>query len=386
MITSIFNGERLKLARRFNKFTLSELAEQIRVSKQMVSKYEKNLSQPTGEMMFRIEEVLGFPRRFYFEEDFVYDKVGNTYFRALSKATKKDIEAQKIRVDFLSILYRLVEEYIELPMQKIPELDVDGMTMEELAQEAREYWGLGEKPIKNMVELLEVNGFIVSTSKMNLEVIDAYTQTREINGRDTYFIVLGNDKGSMYRRQFDAAHELAHILIHEAYLDVSTLSKEEEREIENQANDFASAFLLPKEAFKRDVSMMPTNLDHYLFLKKKWHVSVGAMVRRAYNLMIIDSDDYTKLQRTMGRYGWRKAEPLDDKSEPTSPVLLPKSIKTLLEHDVFDGYSILEELSDVYQFPIRENMLEDLVGLEQGTLAKFRKKRSGVVIELKQRS
>ena len=51
--------------------------------------------------------------------------------------------------------------------------------------------------------------------------------------------------------------------------------------MEQEANEFASAFLLPKESFIRDVSMFPIDLDHYVFMKKKWHVSVGVMIRRA---------------------------------------------------------------------------------------------------------
>ena len=41
MITSKFNGERLKLARRFNAMSLLDLAEKLSISKQMISKYEK---------------------------------------------------------------------------------------------------------------------------------------------------------------------------------------------------------------------------------------------------------------------------------------------------------------------------------------------------------
>ena len=70
-------------------------------------------------------------------------------------------------------------------------------------------------------------------------------------------------------------------MIHEPYLDLSTISKDEEREMEQEANDFASAFLLPKESIIRDVSILPIDLDHYVFMKKKWHVSVGVMIRRA---------------------------------------------------------------------------------------------------------
>ncbi|MGY2610245.1 XRE family transcriptional regulator [Bacillus pretiosus] len=383
MITSKFNGERLKLARRFNAMSLLDLAEKLSISKQMISKYEKNISPPSGEIMLQLEGVLGFPRKFYFEDDTVTDKVGNAYFRALAKTLKKDLEAQKLRLDFLSIIYQLINEYIDLPKENLPTLDVDNMSIEEMAVQAREFWGLGDKPIKNMVELLEINGIIVSTSRINVSEIDAYTQTRKINGSDVYFVVLGNDKGSRYRRQFDAAHELAHILIHEPYLDLSTLSKDEEREMEQQANDFASAFLLPKEPFIRDVSMFPIDLDHYVFMKKKWHVSVGVMVRRAYNLGVITFNQYSYLQRQMSKNGWRKKEPLDGQSKPTSPVLIKKSILALLENNVFDGNSILDELSNEYQLSLREDMFEALTGLEEGTLANFRNDSSNVVLALK---
>ncbi|MGR6010049.1 helix-turn-helix domain-containing protein [Bacillus cereus] len=52
MITSKFNGERLKLARRFNAMSLLDLAGKLSISKQMVSKYEKNISPPSGKSCF----------------------------------------------------------------------------------------------------------------------------------------------------------------------------------------------------------------------------------------------------------------------------------------------------------------------------------------------
>ncbi|GAB6428261.1 hypothetical protein [Bacillus cereus group sp. Sample30] len=54
----------------------------------------------------------------------------------------------------------------------------------------------------------------------------------------------------------------------------------------------------------------------------------------------------------------------------------------MLENDVFDGNSILEELSSEYQLSLREEMFEALKGLEEGTLANFRNDRSNVVLEL----
>lgn len=377
-----FNGERLKAARRFNKLTLAELAEKVNVSKQMLSKYEKDLSQPSAEVIMQLESSLGFPRKFFYEKSFYSNSIGNTYFRSLSKATKKDIEAQKLRVDFLEPIFKLIDDYIELPQANIPTFQAD-IEVEEAAKELREEWNLGNGPIKNIVELLEVNGLIVSTSKMNIQEIDAYTQTRKINNRNVYFVILGNDKGSYFRRQFDGAHELGHIVLHESNLDISTLTSEQEKQIESEANQFASAFLLPAETFSRDVSIMPTNLDHYLFLKKKWHVSVGAMVRRAYSLNIITSAQYTTLQRKMSSQGWRTVEPYDESFSPTKPVLLSEAIKVLLDNNIFNGVTILTTLADQYELSIHSDMFENLIGLTNGTLEKYYPKKKGIVLSLK---
>lgn len=377
-----FNGERLKAARRFNKLTLAELAEKVNVSKQMLSKYEKDLSQPSAEVIMQLESSLGFPRKFFYEKSFYSNSIGNTYFRSLSKATKKDIEAQKLRVDFLEPIFKLIDDYIELPQANIPTFQAD-IEVEEAAKELREEWNLGNGPIKNIVELLEVNGLIVSTSKMNIQEIDAYTQTRKINNRNVYFVILGNDKGSYFRRQFDGAHELGHIVLHESNLDISTLTSEQEKQIESEANQFASAFLLPAETFSRDVSIMPTNLDHYLFLKKKWHVSVGAMVRRAYSLNIITSAQYTTLQRKMSSQGWRTVEPYDESFSPTKPVLLSEAIKVLLDNNIFNGVTILTTLADQYELSIHPDMFENLIGLTNGTLEKYYPKKKGIVLSLK---
>lgn len=377
-----FNGERLKAARRFNKLTLAELAEKVNVSKQMLSKYEKDLSQPSPEVIMQLESSLGFPRKFFYEKNIYSNSIGNTYFRSLSKATKKDIEAQKLRVDFLDPIFKLIDDYIELPNVNIPSFNVD-IDAEEAAKKLREEWDLGNGPIKNIVELLEINGFVVSTSKMNIQEIDAYTQTRKINNRNVYFVILGNDKGSYFRRQFDGAHELGHVVLHEPNLDISTLSSEQEKQIEAEANQFASAFLLPEETFTRDVSIMPTNLDHYLFLKKKWHVSVGAMVRRAYSLNIITSAQYTTLQRKMSAKGWRTIEPFDEKFSPTKPVLLSEAIKVLLDNNIFNGITLLTTLADQYNLSLHAEMFEDLIGITNGTLKKYYPKKKGIVLSIK---
>ena len=55
------NGTRLKEARYFRKMTITELAEQIGVTKQMVSRYERNTGEPSLETFQKIVGALKFP-------------------------------------------------------------------------------------------------------------------------------------------------------------------------------------------------------------------------------------------------------------------------------------------------------------------------------------
>ena len=51
MLQISFNGARLKEARLFNKKSITQIAEFLNVSKQMVSKYEKGRATPSEEVV-----------------------------------------------------------------------------------------------------------------------------------------------------------------------------------------------------------------------------------------------------------------------------------------------------------------------------------------------
>ena len=128
-------------------------------------------------------------------------------------------------------------------------------------------------------------------------------------------MILGTDKHSFYRRQFNCAHELGHIILHERYDDLNEVDRDEYRRREDEANAFAAAFLLPARAFGRDVSVYPNKLSHYIQLKKKWNVSIMAMIMRAHSLGYLSPNQYSYLMRQMSMNGYRQKEPLDDTVE-----------------------------------------------------------------------
>lgn len=149
---------------------------------------------------------------------------------------------------------------------------------------------------------------------------------------------------------------------------IEELTKEEFKRRENEANEFAAAFLLPEQTFRKDAENGPQTLAYYKQLKKKWKVSIAAMIRRSEKLEIISKGECQTLIRTMQRRGQRKEEPLDDILITDSPALLKISVMMLLQENVFTPNEFMEELSKVYGLSINAEDVEYLLDLPKGTL------------------
>lgn len=368
MFERIFNGARLKEGRIYRGYTISDLADELNVSKQMISKYENNKATPTFEALLQITRLLNFPREYFYEES-VLVKTGNTYFRSLLSTGKKEREMQYDRVKYLTIIRAMIEEYVDFPNLDVPEFPEEYINdIETVANKLREYWDLGNKPIKNIVYLLETKGFVLTSIKLGKKSIDAFGSHHELDGKSYYSIILGNEKRSFYRRQFDVAHELGHKILHDPYLNIDDLSKEEFKQMEQEANNFAAAFLLPKDSFLKDASIHPNDIMYYISLKKRWGVSVGAMVMRAYKLGAITEGTYQYMQRQISQKGWRTNEPLDDIKEVSNPVSMKQAVELLIENDYATGEELVRRLSHEYGLSLNRNEVEDLLGLEKGYL------------------
>ena len=126
---------------------------------------------------------------------------------------------------------------------------------------------------------------------------------------------------------------------------------------------------LPEGTFKKDAEAGPQTIAYYKQLKKKWKVSIAAMIRRAEKLNIITKEEYQALIRIMQRRGQRKEEPLDDVLITAAPALLKASVMMLLQENVFTAKEFMDELSNEYKLSISPEEVEYLLDLPVGTLA-----------------
>lgn len=192
------------------------------------------------------------------------------------------------------LLNAWIERRFALPNADV--LDLRSEAPETAAAALRQHWGLGERPVKNVVHLLESKGVrVFSLAEQSLEV-DAFSLWRN----DTPFIFLNTMKSAEHGR-FDAAHELGHLVLHKH-------GGPHGQYVEREANAFASAFLMPKSSVLAVAPRMPT-LAHLIKLKKHWLVSVAALTYRLHSIGLLTEWHYRALMIEISERGYRRSEP-----------------------------------------------------------------------------
>ena len=135
------------------------------------------------------------------------------------------------------------------------------------------------------------------------------------------------------------------------------------RVIENQADRFARAFLLPQKIFGQAV-WAPT-IDTLLSVKKEWNCPLSEMIYRCGEIGLFDPDQVRRAHVNLSRRGWRLTEPLDSAPAAEKPKLLATSFELLLREGLKDAHAVLADLS------LNPADVEDLAGLPEGYFAGF---------------
>ena len=362
---------------------MTELANLTDISKQSLSNYSNESNVPPYENVLKIAEVLEFPTDYFMVEDLCTTATDNTYFRSQAAATKTAQRAQAIKMEYVAKMYDALLDYVDWPELNLPTVefeqndnlaDVDTPAMfekiEKLAEQVRLQWGLGIGPIDNFQFILESHGIIVTSSKHVASVIDAFSQKVRIGkGQQqgyVYIIAIAVGEKPIERLRFDMAHELGHILMHPWEESDEDLDKDSFNAREKQANMFASALLLPRKAFMRDVMAYATEVDYYRHLKKKWRVSMQAMMYRARQLNIITGNQFSYMMRQVSKNGWRKHEPGDAPGNLNSTIF-QGALDILFEDGYLDSHDLRVQFAK-YGIILSDKDLTDLMGLKEGTI------------------
>ena len=273
---------------------MTRLASVIGVTPKAVSDYEKGEYPPSADTLNRIAKTTRFPIGFFSGVDLHEPTPDTASFRSMSRMTAGQRDAA-LGAGALAFMFNdWVELRFELPAPDLPDLRDE--EPEVAAAVLRQHWGLGERPIKNMVHLLEAKGIRVYSLAENSIEVDAFALWHS----KTPFVFLNTLKSAEHGR-FDAAHELGHLVLHRH-------SGPQIPDAERQANAFASAFLMPRASVLANAPRMAT-LRNLIQLKKQWIVSVAALAYRLHTLGLVTDWHYRTLCIEIGQNGYRRKEP-----------------------------------------------------------------------------
>ena len=343
-----FCGPRLKEARQARGLSATDLADLLGVRPATVSLYESKAGKatPSPQVMDAICARLNFPASYFVRSPAPIDDAG-IFWRANSSATRIAQQRAEVRLGWLKELMVFLRQSFDFKPPNFPAVhvppDFRQITtdqIEDAARKCRLHWGLGVDPVSDVIGEMEGNGIVCGRIKVGAENLDAFSQRASIDG--TPYVLLSSDKESACRSRFDAAHELGHMLLHQQVDQRGINNTKDWRVLEDQAHRFASAFLLPAEAFSKEV--WGASLDTFVAIKPKWRASVGAMIMRSRHLRLIDEDQEKRLWINRSRRGWQKAEPLDERLEYETPTLVSNSIRMLVDANVRKREQILAEI------------------------------------------
>jgi Zn-dependent peptidase ImmA (M78 family)/DNA-binding XRE family transcriptional regulator len=380
-----FSGARLREAREARGLSVVSLAEVAGVSSQAIYQYEKDSSSPGPEVLGKIAAGTNLPEAFFLQPE-RSDAETTVFYRSLTSATKTARRRADGRLRWVQDLVAYIEQYVALPEVNVPTLDlpddprlVSDADIEQVAEELRRYWRLGEGPIANMVLLLENQGVVVARGPLGAEALDGAS----MHDGDRPLVFIGTDKGTPVRWRFDAAHELGHVLLHHKVAQEHFQHPELHRRIEQQAHRFASSFLLPLAPFGED--LFAANLDVFRSLKPKWKTSIAMMIMQAKYGGYINEDMERKLWITLSRRKWRTSEPLDDTMEPEVPRLLRRSIELILDEggqtadDIVNRLRLspadVESLSCLPEGYLRNHSRVSLIGSKKSNVVSINDRR-----------
>ncbi|MEV0692225.1 XRE family transcriptional regulator [Streptomyces sp. NPDC050388] len=332
MVTS----SRITTARKRRGLTLADLSKRVEVSVQSLSNYERGRTEPTPETLAKLAAALDFPASFFFQPDLEPIPLEAVSFRARSKLAAGPRDAALWASRLAVELHGWIEERFRLPASDIPTL---GRPDPETAAEmVRARWGLGTAPISNMVHLLESHGVRVFSLPPEYADVDAFAMWRD----GTPFVFLNTLK-TPERGRFDAAHELGHLVLHGE--DRSLAGPQAEQE----ANAFASAFLMPRRSVVEHMPKTPL-VQQILRGKGIWKVAALALTYRLHDLDMLSDWHYRRTCIELGKLGYRRGEPSGmagrENSQLLDKVFTALRSKGVTLHDVArDLHVSPEELS-----------------------------------------
>ena len=346
-----FLAQNLRLARLFNELSLQDLADAVGKSRQYLSRLESGIEQPTESLELDLAEALNVLPGFFTALDAMPIADEQCHFRKQLTTKVALRQVARAKGEMFKRLVSVLDRNLDFPsygfLHDEPATPED---IEKVAEACRAEWGLGLGPISNMIRVAESAGAVLARMDGLANEIDAisFATRRPV-------ITLNAEGKSACRSRFGIAHEIGHLTIH---VGVQT----GDRLTENQANRFASAFLMPRAYFIKECQRAfrgsRLNWSAIVDIKLKWKVSKAAILYRGRQLGVFSEDQYRSGVISLRRHGEAIQEREDDAIMPETPEIVSDGLQVLEQQCGMPRSAIAREMF------VKPKLLDRLLGVQ----------------------
>ncbi len=322
---SEFIGANLRLARLYHALSLADLGDELKKSKQFLSRVETGVEPVSSHLETCLAERLQVLPEFFYNVDPMPIADEQCHFRKQLTTKVALRQVARARGEMLKRLVSVLDDRLDMPAYRIAEAEPTSMQeIERAAEKCRSLWTLGTGPIRNVTRVAENAGAVVTHVNGLAEEVDAvsFATRRPV-------IALNGAGRSTCRSRFAIAHELGHFALHVGVLTGDRLT-------ESQANRFSSAFLLPRSSFLNEcrIAIRGTRLNWNGLseLKLRWGASKAAIIYRGRQLEIFSEEQARAGYVGLNRHGEANHETEDDQIPAEVPEVLTEGLKVIKNH------------------------------------------------------
>jgi Zn-dependent peptidase ImmA (M78 family)/DNA-binding XRE family transcriptional regulator len=304
MTEKMINQKMISIARESRGMDNKDLAEKLNVNSSSISRWENEGLPISVEMIKAMLPILNYPESFFYQKGEVLPL--SLSYRKRNQVPAKVITHIEANINVSRLNMETLITTMRLSEPKLPVLDVIKYhTPQECAKQLRKLWKIEKGTIENLSDVLEHNKIILLSLDFNTERVDG----RSTIALDKYPIIVTNRSLLGDRQRFTLAYELGHLIMH-----LRTEPKFD-RDLSHEANVFAAELLMPEKEIKNDLHDL--SLAKLSDLKRKWKVSMQALLYRASDLECITDNQKNYILKQFNAYNIRRREPkeLDIKTE-----------------------------------------------------------------------
>lgn len=313
-------SDRVRNARLYHGWSQTELANKVGTTQPKISQMESG-DYTSSELIDAIAEVTHYSRSWFDQGPLPDLPLGSLRFRKQASSTVKSDEQVRAHVRQAVEIIERFSDLPQAPKVRIRPINPDqSLTFDDIeiiASDVREQIGVGPfDPISNLVRAIERAGIAVIGSTVDMESGQhsgaSYWPDYPF-GRPIICISRGMPGD---RQRFTTAHELGHLILHQ-------WRKPEPKIAEQEANRFAGALLIPREAIGEIEA--PVTLRVLAHVKARWGISIRALVKRCLDLHVIDAGHRLSLEKQISSRKWNRQEPVE------VPYEQPRLVSRLIE-------------------------------------------------------